>query len=276
MKVLLARSAGFCWGVKRAVDKARSLASARAQPVYTDGPLIHNDQMMGQLRQEGIRECRDASALVGGTLMVRAHGIPPARRKRLRELPVALVDATCPDVAKIQGLIRKHTRRGYHVLIYGDEGHAEVEGLMGFAEGRGHVIGTPGDVARLPAFSPVCLVAQSTQFPEAFDAVVEAVRRRFPDAEILDTICKSTRDRQRELVEIAARVDAIVVVGGAHSANTVRLVELASTHKPTYHVQTADQLDPADFRDCKSVGLTAGASTPTFIIEDVRNALEAM
>jgi (E)-4-hydroxy-3-methyl-but-2-enyl pyrophosphate reductase len=276
MRVLLARSAGFCWGVKRAVDKARSLASQQTHPVHTDGPLIHNDQMMEQLRQEGIRECADASTLKDGTLMVRAHGIPPVRREILRELPVALVDATCPDVAKIQGLIRKHTRRGYHILIYGDDGHAEVEGLMGFAEGRGHVVGTPDEVAGLPELAPVCLVAQSTQFPEAFAAVADAVRRRFPGAEILDTICKSTRDRQRELLEIAGQVDAIVVVGGAHSANTVRLVELASTHKPTHHVQTADQLSPSDFAEYRSVGLTAGASTPAFIIESVKAALESM
>jgi len=276
MKVVLAKSAGFCWGVRRAVDKARSLASAQKAPIHTDGPLIHNDQMMEQLRREGIQECADASTLDRGTLMLRAHGIPPARRARLRELPLTLVDATCPDVASIQGLIRKYARRGYHILIYGDEGHAEVEGLMGFAEGHGYVIGSPGDVAALPPLDRVCLVSQSTQFPEAFETVADAVRARFPGTEILDTICRSTRERQRELVEIAGQVDAIVVVGGAHSANTVRLVELAAAHRPTFHVQTADQLNPADFATCTGVGLTAGASTPAFVIESVKAALEAM
>lgn len=276
MKVLLARSAGFCWGVQRAVDRARSLAQEHTHPIHTDGPLIHNDQMMAQLRDEGIRECAEPATLEAGILMVRAHGIPPARRARLRELPVTLVDATCPDVAKIQGTIRKFTRRGYHILIYGDAGHAEVEGLLGFAEGQGHVIGSAEDVTSLPARDPVCLVSQSTQFPQAFERVADAVRERFPTAEILDTICRSTRDRQQELIELAEQVDAIVVVGGAHSANTVRLVELASSHVPTRHVQTADQLGPADFAGYTVVGLTAGASTPAFIIESVKAALEAM
>ncbi len=274
MKVVLAKSAGFCWGVRRAVDIAREVAAKNQQPVHTDGPLIHNEQMMQQLRTEGIIECNDPRLLKTGLLVIRAHGISPERRKMLENLPVTLVDATCPDVARIQGLIRQHARKGFHVLICGDAGHAEVTGLLGYAEGRGFVVSSEADVEKLPRIEPVCLVSQSTQLPVCYARIAAAVRRRFPGATILDTICKSTVNRQKELQEMAASVDAIVVVGGAHSANTARLAEYARTLKPAFLIQTASQLDPADFRKFKAVGLTAGASTPEFIIEEVRKTIE--
>ena len=272
MKVLLAKSAGFCWGVERAVESARKQAASG--PVYTDGPLIHNQQMMDQLKAEGITESSSPESLTAGTLIIRAHGIPPERRDALRKLPVRLVDATCPDVAKIQGMIKKHAAQGYYTILFGDCGHAEVTGLLGYSANRGHVVNTPADVAALPDLHQVCLVSQSTQFPLAYEAIIQAVRTRFHDAVILDTICKSTKNRQQELLDMAAKVEAIVVVGGAHSANTLRLVELAATLKPTYHIQTGDQLDIEKLKHCTSVGLTAGASTPEFIIADVRKRLE--
>jgi (E)-4-hydroxy-3-methyl-but-2-enyl pyrophosphate reductase len=276
MKVILAKSAGFCWGVSRAVEKARHLAQDKHAPIWTDGPLIHNRQMVAELEKEGIRESARPEDLHDGTLLIRAHGIPPDRLRLLSELPLNLEDATCPDVARIQDVIKRHAAQGFHILIFGDPGHAEVIGLLGYAEQRGHVVSLPEDVDRLPNAHPVCLVSQSTQFPAAYAGIAAAVRRRFPDATVLDTICKSTKNRQQELVKIAAETDALVVVGGLHSANTLRLVELARTLRPTFHVQTADQIGPADFRGICTVGLTAGASTPQFIIEQVRTKLEGM
>lgn len=277
MEVVLAKSAGFCWGVNRAVEKARTLA-ARHGTVYTDGPLIHNEQMMAQLRQAGVAETDHPESVGNHPILIRAHGIPPHRRRRLAGLPGGVIDATCPDVARIQGLIRRYARRGYEVIIFGDSGHAEVIGLLGFAEGHGHVVSRPADVDTIPDFSALCVVSQSTQFPHDYDAIATAVRARFPKAEIvvLDTICESTRNRQNELLAIAETVDAIVIVGGSHSANTLRLVELAKTVRPTFHIQTADQIDPAAWRGFRRVGLTAGASTPSFVIEQVRAALEKL
>ena len=275
MQVILAHSAGFCRGVRRAVDRARAKVQAGSRPLYTDGPLIHNRQMMEQLRAEGIQEAPDPATLQDASLMIRAHGIPPARRARFEALPVELVDATCPDVARIQGLIRRHAREGFHILIFGDPGHAEVVGLLGYAEGRGQVVHDPEYIASLPPFERVCLVSQSTQFPSLFDRMAEAVRARFPHALVFQTICDSTRNRQDELVDISGRVDALVVVGGAHSANTVRLVEIARGLRPTFAVETADQLRREDFSGFKTVGLTAGASTPGFIIHAVRERLES-
>ena len=275
MNVILARSAGFCWGVQRAVEKARRLARQRA-PVYTDGPLIHNEQVMNRLRADGITETGDPASVPGGTLLIRAHGISAERRAMLRKLPLTLADATCPDVAKIQGLIRKHANKGYTTIIYGDPGHAEVIGLLGYTAGRGFVVTAPAEVAALPDLHSVCLCSQSTQFPEDYRAIADAVRRRFPDAVILDTICDSTRNRQAELLKIAQEADAIVVVGSRHSANTLRLVELARRHKPTFHIQTPDEIRAEDFKGFRTVGLTAGASTPDFVIAETRDRLESL
>jgi 4-hydroxy-3-methylbut-2-enyl diphosphate reductase len=277
MKVIVARSAGFCWGVRRAIEKARAVsARSGGAPVFTDGPLIHNEQMIEQLEGEGVRQAAGPDEARGQTLVVRAHGIPPDRRKELQRTAAELVDATCPDVARIQGSIRLYARRGYHVLIYGDLGHAEIVGLQGFAEGRGRVIANAGQVADLPEMDRVCLVAQSTQIPFAYEEVAKAMRGRFPDAVVLDTICASTRNRQTELFAMSADVDAFAVVGGAHSANTLRLFDLARSLRPSFLVQTADQIRPPDFAPFATVGLTAGASTPEFTIEAVRRALEAL
>ncbi len=277
MRVLTAQSAGFCWGVQQAVDKARRLALETGGAVHTDGPLIHNEQMLACLRAEGIRETDDPAALRDGTLMIRAHGIPPSRRAWLAGLPVCLADATCRDVARIQGLIRKHAARGFHTVIFGDPEHAEVLGLLGFAEGRGHVVQSPKEVEALPAgLEPVCLVAQSTEFVDFYAAVAAAIRRRYPGAVVLDTICAATRERQAELGRLAREADAVVVVGGRASANTLRLVELARRDKPTFHVQTAADLDTAALRAFRTVALTAGASTPDFLIAEVRRALESV
>lgn len=276
MKVILAKSAGFCWGVRRAVEKACNLARGSHGPIYTDGPLIHNKQMMEQLRAEGVVETNDPKSISDGVLLIRAHGIPPDRRAMLDKLPVSVVDATCPDVAKIQGLIRKYSNNGYHVIIFGDVGHAEVIGLLGYAKGNAQVVSRPEDINNLPNMEPVCLVSQSTQFTGSYNKIADAVRRRFPNVEILDTICESTKNRQQELIEIAKIVDAIVVVGGTHSANTMRLVKLARTLKPTFHILSCDQINPGQFLDFKTAGLTAGASTPTFVVEGVRKVLEKL
>lgn len=274
MKVIVARNAGFCRGVRRAVKIARHVASEEGS-VRTDGPLIHNQEMMRQLEQEGVHETDSPHDMESGTLLIRAHGIPPIRRREFRGLPVRLVDATCPDVAQIQAHIKKYSKQGYAIIIFGDHGHAEVLGLQGYATNGCHVVSEAADVDELPAMPKVCLVSQSTQFPAAFEEVAQRVRTRFHDAVVLATICDSTRERQSEVVEIAERADVVVVVGGRHSANTCRLVEMARALKPTVHVQTADELQPVDFEGFVTAGLTAGASTPGFMIDEVRRRLES-
>lgn len=277
MKVIQAQTAGFCWGVRRAVDRVKQLsAEADGKTIYTDGPLIHNEEMAQELKSEGVTQATSPEEARDSTLVIRAHGVTPARRNHLRSIPARLVDATCPDVAKIQGAIKKYSGRGAAIVVFGDEGHAEVTGLLGYAQGDRFVVSSAADVTRLPKLQNVCLVSQSTQFPDQYREIAEAVTKRFPDATVLDTICHATKSRQAELIEIAKNADVLVVVGGTHSANTLRLVELARTMRPTLHIQVSSQLNPTDFEPYSCVGLTAGASTPDFVIQDVRRVLNAM
>lgn len=276
MNVVVAQSAGFCWGVRRAVDLARKTAANGTPPVYTDGPLIHNAHMMQRLREAGVEECAEPSALPeNATLIIRAHGISPNRRRQLESLPISLVDATCPDVAKIQRIVRQAAADGATVLVLGDPGHAEVVGLLGCAGPRGRVVTSPQDVEALPAdLGTVCLVSQSTQPESTFEATAAAVVRRFPDATLVNTICRATRNRQGELAALAQNCDAFVVVGSPASANTQRLAQLAARLKPTVVVDSADELVPEDFTGVKTVAVTAGASTPDFLIEAVTARLQ--
>ena len=283
MRTLLAKSAGFCWGVRRAVETAlKSACPANApQIVHTDGPLIHNSHQTQLLEKSGVWECADPATLApDSALLIRAHGISPERREYLESLPLRLIDATCPDVARIHEIVLKRASAGATVFVYGDAGHAEVVGLLGCAGARGRVLTSPRDVRALQsnaaADTNVALVSQTTQAPESFAEVAAAVRARFPDAEIIDTICRATKMRQSELRELAAKCDAIVVIGSPESANTQRLAQIAASLKKTVVVDSADELRAEDFEGVGTVGVTAGASTPDFIIGAVVEKIESM
>jgi len=272
MNVILAKSAGFCWGVKRAVEQARNLSANKA--VRTDGPLIHNTEMLKKLEKENIIEAENFSEVGDSIILIRAHGIPPERYKLLRSFNLQLEDATCPYVYKIQSTIEKYAKEDYEILIYGDKGHAEVVGLMGFAQIRGHVIKTEEDIIRLNSFDKVCLVSQSTQNYDQFLKISDLIKKRFNIVAVEDTICSATKNRQRDLLNLIKEVDAMVVVGGKQSANTVQLVKIAEKLIPTFHIQNQDEIDAELLKPYKTVGLTAGASTPNFIIEKVKEKLE--
>ena len=290
MKVIRAESAGFCWGVERAIDIARDLA-AKGQgerTVYTDGPLIHNRQMMERMETEGVREVGDYQSQMAikveeetkddSVVVVRAHGISPERRQYLKGLGLPFHDATCPDVGIIAGKIKSHIRKGYDVVVFGDPKHPEVIGLLGYAEGRGYVVQNMDDVENLPEFEgDVCMVSQSTMFSHEYTALVDRVFEKYPEAQVFDTICGATKERQSGVAGLVEKgAEAIVVIGGRHSANTCKLVKLAESHgKPTFHIETADELNPDVFGRFNTVGVTAGASTPEFIIESVCEHLEA-
>lgn len=287
MKVIRAKSAGFCWGVERAIQVAREEAQGGRRTVYTDGPLIHNSQMMEELGKEDIREVGDYQSSTEldlpkeeakeSVVVVRAHGISPQRRKYLKDLGLPFRDGTCPDVGIIAGKIKSHAERGFAVVIFGDPKHPEVTGLLGYANGNGHVISGEEDLQKLPRFdSGVVMVSQSTMFTHEFRNLSMLLRRQYPGLIILDTICGATKERQSDLVQLVEEgADAIVVIGGKHSANTRKLAKLASSYdKPTFHIETAEDIDRSSFVDFSCVGVTAGASTPEFIIRSICNKLE--
>ena len=287
MKVIRAKSAGFCWGVERAIQVAREEAKGGKKTVFTDGPLIHNSQMMSELGKEDIREFGDYQSNKKlelpdengkeSVVVVRAHGISPERRKYLKNLGMPFRDGTCPDVGIIAGKIKIHADRGYNVVIFGDPKHPEVSGLLGYAEGRGHVVTNEEDLNNLPNFdSGVVMVSQSTMFTHEFKKLSSQLSKKYPDLMVFDTICGATKERQSDLVQLVNEgADVIVVIGGKHSANTKKLAKLASSHKKTtFHIETADDIERENFQSFKCAGVTAGASTPEFIIRSVVEKLE--
>jgi (E)-4-hydroxy-3-methyl-but-2-enyl pyrophosphate reductase len=277
MKVKLAKTAGFCMGVRRALEMVLSEANKDGGPLYTFGPLIHNKQVMKLLEAKGVVPVEDLSDLKGGTVVIRAHGIPPQQRKALKASGLEIIDATCPRVARVQSIIRYHTHKGSNTVIVGEEDHPEVFALVGYSNGRAHVISRPEQVGGLPSMDKVIVVAQTTQEKYNYEEVVQAIRERFPQAEIFDTICEATRSRQQEIRSFAPQVDGIVVVGGHHSGNTRRLAQVSrSMDLPTFHVETETDLDRQKLASMEVIGVTAGASTPNWMIKSVVREIEAI
>ena len=277
MKVRLAKAAGFCMGVRRAMEIVLAEANQRKGNLFTLGPLIHNRQVGDLLASKGVKAIEDLGDLKSGRIVIRAHGIPPEKRKEIKNTGMKIIDATCPRVARVQAIIRYNSRKGHVPVIVGDEDHAEVIGLMGFAEGPVYVIQSMSDVALLPDLDSVFVVAQTTQNEQNYREVVDALKKRFPDLLVFDTICGATRDRQREVRSLGKQVDAMVVVGGYHSGNTQRLVQISKeAGLPTFHVETEKDLKKNDFHGMETVGLTAGASTPNWMIKNVVRRLEGI
>ena len=290
MKVIRAKSAGFCWGVERAIHIAREEAQGGKRTVYTDGPLIHNKQMMSALGKEDVREVGDYKSnrelelpqnedSKESVVVVRAHGISPQRREYLKGLGLPFRDGTCPDVGIIAGKVKSHAEQGYDVVIFGDPDHPEVIGLLGYAQGRGHVVNSEQDLMALPSFQgPVAMVSQSTMFTHEFKILTSKLAEKYPQLVVFDTICGATKERQSDLVDLVRDgAEAIVVIGGKHSANTRKLAKLASSHeRPSFHVETAEDLDESEMAKFSVVGVTAGASTPEFIIRSVCEKLETI
>ena len=207
--------------------------------------------------------------------MIRAHGIPLQERRLLEQAGGRIIDATCPRVAKVQAIIRRWAAKGCATLIVGDADHPEVRGLMGYTEGRGYVVSTARDVTDLPDLSELIVVAQTTQSEAQFEARVQEIKARFPQAQIFNTICDATASRQAEVQELSRQADALVVVGGRNSGNTQRLVEISqATGIPTYHVETEQELDLVEISRYQTVAVTAGASTPNWLIGNVVNTLK--
>lgn len=281
MRVILAKTAGFCMGVRRAVDLALAEADKHSETIFTYGPLIHNPQVLESLRSKGvdiIEQPPGTDSVKRGTVIIRAHGVPPQDMQQLGEAGFDnIIDGTCPHVGRVQKIIDQATRQGHDVIIVGDADHPEVVGLLGHSSGRGHVVNSPQAVKALPELHHPVLVAQTTQDEAVFDAVEEAVRGRYIDAEIHTTICAATHRRQEEARRLAERVDAMVVVGGRNSGNTARLAHIAAASgKPAVWVETPEELDLSQFAGLEVVGVTAGASTPNWLIEKVVEELESL
>jgi len=277
MKLTLAKTAGFCMGVRRAVDMVLDASNRSDGSVFTYGPLIHNAQVLEILKNKEIFILDHIPEKGQGTVLIRAHGVPPQDKLALEQNGFHVIDATCPRVIKVQTIIHKYAKSGFNTLILGDLDHSEVKGLMGYTQGNGHVIQNIEDLKQLPDFSKAILVAQTTQNHDLFSQVSAYIESNHPHYLIFNTICDSTSKRQAEVKEIARHSDAVVVVGGKNSGNTKRLAQIVSQQNiPSYHIETEIELPEIEFRDYQHVGITAGASTPNWIINRVCHCLETM
>jgi len=262
-------------GVRRAMEIVMVEANKKEGHLFTFGPLIHNRQVLDLLESKGVKTADDVSNLASGRIVIRAHGIPPLQRKMLEQTGLKVIDATCPKVTRVQAIIRHYSNKGHAAIIVGDPNHAEVIGLMGYSRDPAHVIQEEEDVNRLPALQQPFVVAQTTQNEEKFKRIVDALKNRFRDLQVFDTICDATHERQQEVRTFKGQVDAVVVVGGYHSANTQRLASISQEESlPTFHVETEADLDRSALSRMRIVGVTAGASTPDNVINAVVRRLE--
>jgi len=277
MKLTLAKTAGFCMGVRRAVDMVLDASNRTDSRVCTYGPLIHNSQVLEILKNKGIFILDHIPEKGQGTVLIRAHGVPPQDKRFLEQAGFNVIDATCPRVIKVQTIIQKYANSEFNTLILGDMDHSEVKGLMGYTQGKGHVIQSFSDLINLPEFSKAILVAQTTQNHDLFSQVSAYLESNLSHYLIFNTICDSTIKRQGEVKEIAKHSDAVVVVGGKNSGNTKRLAQIVDQQNiPSYHIETEDELPVIEFNNYQRVGITAGASTPNWIINRVCHHLETM
>ncbi|MDF1578746.1 MAG: 4-hydroxy-3-methylbut-2-enyl diphosphate reductase [Desulfobulbales bacterium] len=276
MKVILAENAGFCMGVRRAVETTLDMVR-KNDKIATFGPLIHNPQVLGLLEERGVEILREIPDYRDGAIIIRAHGVPPESKAKLRSTGAEIHDATCPRVLKVQAIIRKHQKDGFATVIIGDRNHAEVDGLLGFAGETGQVVSSVEEARSLELSSPYIIVSQTTQDDKSFALLSTIILEHFPGGLVFNTICDSTHKRQAAVLALCGRVEAMVVVGGRSSANTRRLAELVEkTGCPVHLVETEEELDPESFKQYNCVGVTAGASTPSWLINRAIQFLESI
>ena len=267
MQVTLAKSAGFCFGVKRAVDQVYQEAEHSRMPVYTFGPIIHNETVVKDLEEKGVYAIggiEELKHLPKGIVVIRSHGVSKEIYEKIAAEGFRIVDATCPFVLKIHRFAEDYSKKGYHILIIGNASHPEVEGIKGWSDPAGTTVLQSAEEARnfkLPEGENgrpnVCIVSQTTFNYNKFQELVEIIEKKGYDIIVLNTICNATEERQKEAAEISAKADAMIVIGGSHSSNTQKLFEICKKEcENTYYIQTLDDLDPGQFRSIDNVGLS--------------------
>ncbi len=266
MQVILAKHLGFCYGVKRAIKIAREHADGKS---CTLGPIIHNPQMVERLKNEGVGAVEKLSDMEEGTIIIRSHGVGPKIYEEARARGLELIDATCPHVKKAQHSAKKLVDEGRQVIIIGEKNHPEVKSIFDWSNQKAIILESVEEVEKLPAYKKLGIVSQTTFSSERFNAIVAELLDKSRDIKILRTICTATDQRQTSALDLAGRVELMIVIGGRNSANTTRLAQLTAEKCRTYHIETAAELQPEWLRNIKIIGITAGASTPDWIIWEV-------
>ncbi|MBE5860544.1 MAG: 4-hydroxy-3-methylbut-2-enyl diphosphate reductase [Butyrivibrio sp.] len=278
MEVILAEHAGFCFGVTRAVDEVyKQIDKASGKKIYTYGPIIHNETVVSDLEKKGVRVVEspeDLKTIGDGILIIRSHGIRKEIHEKIKDMGIEYVDATCPFVKRIHNIVEKESAEGKTIIVVGSATHPEVDGIVSYVSGPVYVIETLEEAEKIqfPEGTELYIVSQTTFNQNKFQEIVEKFSNSRYNVNVVNTICSATEERQTEAEDIAARVDAMIVIGGAHSSNSRKLYEICSKKcANTYFIQTLDDLHLELPKAVKLVGITAGASTPKNIIEEVQN-----
>lgn len=275
MKILIADKAGFCFGVRRAVDIAENSVTKQKE-IYTFGPLIHNPQEITRLESIGVKTLKKPSNKKGSVLVVRTHGIPDGFAEKIKAKGIKLVDATCPFVKRAQEVVKELADNGYQVIIAGDREHPEVKALISYGGKFCKVVENAKEVIKIKLKSKVGVISQTTQDPNNFKDIIDSIKQFRPNAKTHNTICRATIDRQESARKLAKKVDLLIVVGGKNSGNTRRLYEIGSEIVKTKLIETYKEIKPQWFKGVTIVGITAGASTPHWIIEEVKNKIVSL
>ncbi len=276
MEVMLAKSAGFCFGVKRAVEQVYEQVGKKGK-IYTYGPIIHNEEVVKDLEKKGVKVIgskEELAQLSEGTVIIRSHGVAKEIYAVIEEKGLTCVDATCPFVKRIHDIVEKESREGKRILIIGNENHPEVEGIKGWAVNGAEVIEDAEEAQNFQAEEKekLCIVSQTTFNYNKFKELVEIFLKKGYNVSVANTICSATEERQTEARQIASQVENMIVIGGTHSSNTRKLYEICKEEcENTYFIQTLDDLRLELPKAASPVGITAGASTPNNIIEEVQN-----
>lgn len=276
-EVILAKSAGFCFGVKRAVDMVYDMIKEGGN-IYTYGPIIHNDTVVKDLEEKGVHIIENEDDIKNkepGTVVIRCHGVSRTVYRKLEESGMKIVDATCPFVLKIHRIVEEKSKAGKQIVIIGNKDHPEVQGIMGWCETPAIVIDTEEQADNFISENPdIHIVSQTTFQPNKFNSLVEIISEKRYNSDISNTICNATEVRQKEAREIATKADAMIVIGGSNSSNTRKLYEIAGKECPdTFLIGSVDELDFNKLKGADCIGITAGASTPSNIIQEVHTSV---
>lgn len=277
MKIYIADHAGFCFGVKRAVEIAENTLSQLNQDekIYSLGPLVHNPQVVEKFNKKGLKVIDNTDELDNGKVIIRSHGISGNLQKRLEDKNLELIDGTCPYVKAVHNKVKSYHEKGYKIVIIGDKNHPEVIGINGWCNDEGIVINSEEEANNMPNYDKICVVSQTTNTQEKFQKLSDIVSKKGKEVKIFNTICNATYQRQSACEELAKKVDVMIVIGGYHSSNTNKLAEISRKYcNNVYHVETPDELPLHEIAKFNTVGITAGASTPDWIIEEVIKTLE--
>lgn len=274
MKIIVADNAGFCFGVNRAMEIADTEIHKKLDTLFSYGPLIHNPQAVDMLKKQGLIPIDDISKLKEGHVIIRSHGIPKQIEEEFKRYNVKLIDTTCPYVKAVHKRVENFRNRGYNIVIIGDPEHPEVIGINGWCNNEAYIVNTPEDIQKLPYMDSICVVSQTTNTEEKFNQLSKPIKSKGNTVEIFNTICKATRNRQNSAKYVASIVDAMIVIGGYKSSNTLKLVEISKKYcKNVFHIETIKDMSLQELSKFNTIGITAGASTPDWIIKE---AVEVM